>query len=180
MRVHPEGVTIPPDGKSQEQQPKWRQDFPIDIPQDEYISRRDFAKFMVLISSSFVAGQFWILFQNFFRRMRNQAPLLEIARVSDIPVSGFRIFEYPEKHNPCVLVRTADGEFSAYSQRCTHLSSPVIPEMAQAHFRCPCHEGYFDLRSGAPLAGPPRRALTRVRLERKGDRIYAAAVDQPV
>ena len=33
-----------PDGLPVEQQPKWRRDFPIDWPQDEYVSRRDLVK----------------------------------------------------------------------------------------------------------------------------------------
>src|SRR5205823_4088402 len=43
-----ESITVPPDGKPDDQQPAWRRDFPIDWPQDHYVSRRDFTKFMVL------------------------------------------------------------------------------------------------------------------------------------
>ena len=64
----PEQVTIPPDGRPLEQQPQWRQDFPIDWPQDHYVARRDFTKFMVLTSFAFVVGQCWIVFENWRRR----------------------------------------------------------------------------------------------------------------
>ena len=37
--------------------PKWRRDFPIDSPQDQYVARRDFMKFMVLTSLAFAVGQ---------------------------------------------------------------------------------------------------------------------------
>ena len=45
-----EHITIPPDGRPMDQQPAWRHDFPIDWPQDHYVERRDFMKFMVLTS----------------------------------------------------------------------------------------------------------------------------------
>ena len=47
---------LTPDGRPSDEQPKWRKDFPIDTAQDNYVARRDFTKFMVLISGSFVAA----------------------------------------------------------------------------------------------------------------------------
>ena len=49
-----------PDGRPAEDQPAWRDDFPIDWPQDQYVARREFTKFMVLTSLAFVAGQICI------------------------------------------------------------------------------------------------------------------------
>jgi Rieske Fe-S protein len=43
---------------------------------------------------------------------------------------------------------------------------------------CACHEGYFDLRSGRPIAGPPRRPLTLVHLEVMGGVVYATGVEE--
>ena len=43
-----------PDGRPHEEQPKWRRDFPLDVLQDNYVARRDFVKFMVLISGAFL------------------------------------------------------------------------------------------------------------------------------
>lgn len=100
-----EQITIPPDGKPEAEQPRWRRDFPIDWPQDNYIARRDFTKFLVLTSLAFVAGQFWILLQSFFRKRKENPPLYEIARVDEIPVGGSRVFNYPQEHAPCVLIR---------------------------------------------------------------------------
>jgi hypothetical protein len=75
----PEQVTRPPDGRPIEVQPAWRTDFPIDWPQDAYIERRDFMKFMVLTSAALVVGQFWIAGQNWWRRRRGE---LEMVRIS--------------------------------------------------------------------------------------------------
>ncbi|MGH7847372.1 MAG: ubiquinol-cytochrome c reductase iron-sulfur subunit [Candidatus Binatia bacterium] len=174
----PETVTVPPDGGLEAEQPRWRQDFPIDSPQDEYVARRDFTKFMVLTSFAFTVGQFWILAQNFFRRRKPRLPVNEIARVDHIPVGGALVFEYPQPHRPAVLVRLDEARFVAYDQKCTHLSCPVIPHVEQNRLHCPCHEGSFDLATGRPLAGPPRRPLPRITLHIRDGRIYAAGVEE--
>ena len=172
-----EQVTTAPDWRPMEEQPVWRTDFPIDWPQDHYVERRDFMKFMVLTSLAFTVGQFWILVQNWFRRRRGEAELVRLATVNELPVGATQTFTYPGEHDPCVLVRPSDGEFVAYSQRCTHLSCAVLPRVGEGVLWCPCHEGVFDLASGRPIAGPPRRPLSRVRLERHGDQIFAAGVE---
>lgn len=173
----PDRLTIAPDGLPDEAQPIWRRDFPIDWPQDQYVARRDFAKFMVLTSLSFVVGQFWILALNALRR-RKRLLAREVARIDEVPVGGALIFEYPNRHDPCVLVRLSDRGFVAYSQKCTHLSCPVIPRASEGRLHCPCHEGVFDLATGRPLQGPPRRPLARIKLQFRGDRIYAAGVEE--
>ena len=53
---HPETAPATPDGRPADEQPKWRQDFPIDWAQDEYVSRRDLVKFMVLTSTALAAS----------------------------------------------------------------------------------------------------------------------------
>lgn len=174
----PERLTVPPDGRPDSEQPRWRQDFPIDWPQDDYISRRDLTKFMVLTSLAFTVGQFWILLQSFFRGRRGAPPVREIARIEEIPVGGSLIFHYPERHTPCVLVRLDRGSFVAYEQSCTHLSCPVIPQPDAGRLRCPCHEGVFDLATGRPMAGPPRRPLPRVRLEIRDQKVYATGLEE--
>lgn len=173
-----EQITIAPDFAPAEAQPAWRQDFPVDWPQDLYVERRDFLKFMVLTSAAFTAGQAWIAAQNWYRRRRGQPPVQRIASIGDLPVAGSLVFTYPNEHEPCLLVRLTTSEFVAFSQKCTHLACAVIPRPAENSFYCPCHNGRFDLRTGTPTAGPPRRPLTRVVLERRGDAIYATGVEE--
>jgi hypothetical protein len=72
----PEMITRPPDGRPLHYQPQWRKDFPVDWPQDHYVARRDFAKFMVLTSLAFVVGQLWIGVQNTWRRRRGAPPIV--------------------------------------------------------------------------------------------------------
>ena len=88
------------------------------------------------------------------------------------------VFTYPDEHEPCLLVRVTTSEFVAFGQKCTHLSCAVIPRPNEGTFYCPCHEGRFDLRTGAPTAGPPRRPLTRIVLDIRGRDIYAVGVEE--
>jgi len=172
-----EQITIAPDGRPESDQPKWRQDFPIDWPQDNYVARRDFTKFLVLTSLAFTAGQFWIVIQNFFRARRGEALIRHIARVDEVPVGGYLTFVYPEEHDQCVLVRPDETRFIAFSRQCTHLSCSVVPEPDKSRLYCPCHEGGFDIATGNPIAGPPRRSLSRIKLDFKQGNIYATGVE---
>lgn len=173
-----EQITIAPDFAPAEAQPAWRQDFPIDWPQDIYVERRDFMKFMVLTSAAFTAGQLWIAVQNWYRHQSGQLPLRRIASVDELAVGGVVSFIYPAEHDQCLLVRLTTSEFVAFNQKCTHLSCAVVPRPQEGSFYCPCHEGRFDLKSGEPTAGPPRRPLTRVLLEIRGRDIFAVGVEE--
>ena len=173
-----EHVTIAPDFAPLDAQPAWRQDFPIDWPQDLYVERRDFMKFMVLTSAAFTIGQLWIGAQNWYRRRSGQPPVTRIASIDDLAVGAAMGFTYPDEHESCLLVRLGMTEFVAFGQECTHLSCAVIPRPAEGIFYCPCHEGRFDLRTGVPTAGPPRRPLTRVLLEMRGRDIFAIGVEE--
>lgn len=172
-----ETISLPPDGRPDHEQPAWRQDFPIDWPQDHYVERRDFVKFLTLTSFAFVVGQFWIAGQSWLRRRRLPPGARRIASAGELAVGGSLVFDYPAPHDSCVLVRMSDAEFVAFSQKCTHLSCAVIPRPDQGVFHCPCHEGVFELRSGRVLAGPPPRPLPRILLEVRGDDIYATGVE---
>lgn len=173
----PEQITTPPDGKPVEEQPKWRQDFPIDWPQDEYVSRRDLVKFMLLTSAAFVSGQLWIVLQNAFAGTGEPFSAQAIATVDELPVGGSKVFEYPEGSTPRLLVRLGREKFAAYDQQCTHLLCPVLPELKEGKLHCPCHEGWFDAETGRPLAGPPRRPLPRVTLDIREGNVYATGVE---
>lgn len=173
-----EHVTVAPDGRPMDEQPAWRADFPIDWPQDHYVERRDFMKFMVLTSLAFTVGQFWIAGQNWWWRRRGRPAMRKIASIEEVPVGGVVTFEYPGGDDPCVLIRTGPAALVAYDQRCTHLSCAVLPRVEQGIIHCPCHEGFFDLQSGRPIAGPPRRPLPRIRLETHGSDIYAVGVEE--
>jgi Rieske Fe-S protein len=173
----PEHITRPPDGRPVHCQPQWRQDFPIDWPQDHYVARRDFAKFMVLTSLAFVVGQVWIGLQNAWRKRRGEALIVRIGSLTSLPVGGTLAFRYPGPHDDCILIRKTADELLAYGQKCTHLSCAVIPKVKEGIILCPCHHGYFDLDTGRNIAGPPPRPLPRITLRVRGDDVFATGVE---
>ena len=172
----PDDVTRAPDGQPEDRQPAWRRDFPIDWPADQYVARRDFGRFLVLTSGAFVAGQAWIAAQHLIRAKRPAPARQRIAAPEDVPVGSAMVFTYPGPNDRCLLIRTDDRTFLAYSQLCTHLSCAVIPVVAEGVLKCPCHEGFFDLYTGRNIAGPPPRPLPKIQLEMAADGIYATGV----
>jgi Rieske Fe-S protein len=172
----PETISRPPDGRSLDQQPAWRQDFPIDWPQDHYVERRDFVKFLTLTSLAFAVGQLWIAGKSWLQS-GGLPPVKRIASTGDLAVGASLVFDYPEPHDSCILVRVSESEYVAFSQKCTHLSCAVIPRPEHGVFHCPCHEGSFELRTGKVIAGPPPRPLPRILLQVDDDAIFATGVE---
>lgn len=172
----PEDVTIAPDQRPAHEQPRWRRDFAIDWPEDDFVARRDFAKFLVLTSGAFVAGQAWIAAKSLLRKRRAAPPRMRIASLSALALGSSTMFAYPDADDPCLLIRTRDGKLLAYSQKCTHLSCAVIPELDRGIIRCPCHEGIFELSTGRNIAGPPPRPLPVIQLDVVGDDVFATGV----
>jgi menaquinol-cytochrome c reductase iron-sulfur subunit len=77
-----------------------------------------------------------------------------------------------------VWVYTDDGErFTVYNGRCTHLGCNYSLSEQEQVFRCPCHAGYFDLKTGAVLGGPPPRALDTLRTKVEDGVLYVAYQD---
>lgn len=176
MRHDPETGTIPPDGRPLAEQPRWRQDFPIDWSRDEYVSRRDFTRFLGLTSLAFVVGQGWILLQNAIRVRRGALPIMPIARTADLAVGSSMTFAYPDEGSHAILIRLAEDRFVAYDQQCTHLLCPVIAQPERDRLHCPCHNGNFDLETGRVLSGPPERPLPRIELSVRDGTVYATGV----
>src|SRR5512139_405723 len=173
-----EDVTRAPDERPMHEQPRWRRDFAVDWPEDNYVARRDFAKFLVLTSGAFVVGQAWIAAQSLIRSRRPPPGRMRIATLSALPLGSATMFAYPSAHDPCLLIRTRDDKLLAYSQKCTHLSCAVVPKLDEGILHCPCHEGVFDLATGRNIAGPPPRPLSTITLEVAGDDVYAIGVTE--
>jgi nitrite reductase/ring-hydroxylating ferredoxin subunit len=167
-----------PDGQPPHRQPRWRRDFPIDWSEDEYVSRRDLVKFMLLTSLAFVAGQLSLLARTLFGSEGPEPAPRRVAAAGELPVGGAKVFEFPEGSSPRLLVRLDETRFVAYDQLCTHLQCPVLPRLDHGALHCPCHNGWFDAATGRPTAGPPRRALTRISLEVRDDGVYATGLVQ--
>lgn len=73
-----------------------------------------------------------------------------------------------------VWIYTPDGEqFKVYNGRCTHLGCNYSLDNEKKIFRCPCHAGFFDVRTGAVLGGPPPRSLDTLQVKIESGVLYA-------
>jgi Rieske Fe-S protein len=154
----------------------WREEFSVHAAEERYVARRQFGKFLVLTSLGMFVGNLWILVKSLWRR-EETFPSQVVARLGDLPAGGAGVFQYPGPHDPCLLMRIADGSYVAYSQKCTHLSCAVFPSHDGKRLECPCHEGYFSAADGRVLQGPPPRPLPRILLEERRGELWAVGID---
>ncbi|MGE3274437.1 MAG: ubiquinol-cytochrome c reductase iron-sulfur subunit [Vicinamibacterales bacterium] len=173
----PDSRSANPDGRPADEQPKWRRDFPVNTGDDEYVSRRELVKFLVLTSGAFAVGQLWLLLKSVTKPEASASRAVAVATVDELQVGEAKTFEYPAGSSPRLLVRTGGASFVAYDQQCTHLLCPVVPDVARQRLHCPCHEGAFDLFTGRPIQGPPRRPLPRVVLEVRDGTVFATGLE---
>lgn len=152
--------------------PLWQDEFSVFTADERYVSRRQFTKFLTLTSFAMLAGNLWILVRSWFHE-EPVYPAQAVAALGEIPVGGVKTFNYPSEHDPCILVRTAEDAYVAYSQKCTHLSCAVYYDGERNRLECPCHKGFFSIADGSVLAGPPQRPLPRVELARNGGQLVA-------
>jgi nitrite reductase/ring-hydroxylating ferredoxin subunit len=155
----------------------WRDEFSIFQADERYVSRRQFSKFLTLTSLGMFVGNVWILARSWMYRAPAYVSKV-IGRAGEIPVGGVKIFEYPGPRDQCIMVRTAADTYVAYSQKCTHLSCAVYYSQAHNRLECPCHEGYFSIKDGSVIQGPPTRPLPRVVLDRRGDELIAIRMEE--
>jgi nitrite reductase/ring-hydroxylating ferredoxin subunit len=136
-------------------------------------TRRSFAKSFAISIGAILVGGLYALREWYHSR---PAAAQVIAQAGEIPVGGTKIFQYPTDVAPCILVRTGDASYVAYSRICTHNSCPVFYRPDENGLECRCHGGLFSIVDGAVLAGPPPRPLPRILLEVRGNDILAVGV----
>ena len=98
---------------------------------------------------------------------------VEIIRLDQLPQGESVTFNYPTDNDPALLVHTKAGDLVAYNSACTHLMCPVFYEKESETLLCPCHKGYFDLKNGHPISGPPQRELPLIEIEVINGVVYA-------
>jgi Rieske Fe-S protein len=148
--------------------PVWRDDFPFTAAGEEDVTRREFVRYLVLASGAFAAGSVGIAAWASLRKINTGAPRA-IVPLAEVPVNGSYLFRYPSGDDPAILVRLDSGDLHAFSQKCTHLGCVVYYSAATQEMECPCHEGYFDARTGDVISGPPQHPLGRIEVEVRDD-----------
>lgn len=156
-------------------EPLWKEEFSVHTADERYVTRRQLTKFLVLTSLGMFVGNLWILVRSILYKPP-AFPERGIAQTGEIPVEGVKLFTYPSTEDHCILVRTGENEYVAYSQKCTHLSCAVYYSKESSRLECPCHQGFFSIKDGSVLQGPPSRPLPRVVLEQRGQQLVAISM----
>ena len=137
-------------------------------------SRRDFLRMLVVVSGGLAVSTGAVAAGLFERRVASRHQAVKVA--PSLAPGDSLSFAYPAADNPAIAVALADGTPVAYSSVCTHLGCAVLWRRQEGRLACPCHEGAFDPRTGAVVAGPPPRPLPRITLEQRADGIYATGI----
>lgn len=154
------------------QEKHWKQDFPINRPEANQVTRRDFAKLLAFVSGGMVVGNGAIAARAAFADKEHDDTRHLVCSKGDIPVGGTKSFVLENSKIPYVLIHTEEGEFYAYEQKCTHLSCAVFYKPGTLKIECPCHNGWFDVKTGEVLQGPPPRPLKKLHVVVEGENIY--------
>jgi Rieske Fe-S protein len=88
--------------------------------------------------------------------------------VDELPVNGWKIFKFGTR--PGILIRKKEGEFIAFSAKCTHLDCIVQYKGENRMIWCACHNGHYDL-TGKNISGPPPRPLEVYKANILGDKV---------
>ena len=152
--------------------PMWKRDFPYESAGEDEVTRREFARFLVAGAGAMAAGNVGIAAWTQLRTINTGEPR-ELLALEDVAVGDTYLFRYPTDADPAILLRIADQEVVAFSQKCTHLGCVVYFEAEEDRWHCPCHEGNFEPRTGEVISGPPPRALGRIDVEIRDDTIWA-------
>ena len=149
-------------------QPVWKRDFPYEAASEEEVTRREFTRYLVLGAGTMAAANVGLAVWTQLRSINTGEPRAIIA-VGDVAIGDSYLFRYPTDRDPAVLVRLAEDDVVAFSQKCTHLGCVVYYQPEEGRWHCPCHEGNFDVSTGAVVSGPPTRPLGRIDVEIRND-----------
>jgi len=149
-------------------------DFPYDRDEEAQVTRREFCNFLGLTSAALFLGAGGFATKAALDARKSES--LSAARIDGAetlaPNSSLN-FSYPTERDSAILVRTSEGAYHAYGQKCTHLSCPVYYSRDHRRLECPCHDGAFDAATGNVLYGPPPRALDIIEVEVRNGQIWA-------
>jgi Rieske Fe-S protein len=156
--------------------PGWKRDFPYEAAAEEEVTRREFARYLVLGAGAMAVANVGLATWTQLRSINRGEPQA-IVPLDEVEVGGTYLFTYPAEEDPAVLLRIDDRTVVAFSQKCTHLGCVVYWDAEAELWHCPCHEGNFDGITGDVVSGPPPRPLGRIDVEVRDDgQIWALGV----
>lgn len=152
----------------------YQAEFPYEREEEAQVTRREFCNFLGLTSAALFVGATGFAAKAMIDAREAEAlPVYQIAKAETLAPNSSLNFSYPTERDSAILVRTTDGAYHAYGQKCTHLSCPVYYSRNHERLECPCHEGAFDPVTGNVLYGPPPRPLDEIALEIRDGEVWA-------
>ena len=149
-------------------------DFPYDREEEAQVTRREFCNFLGVTSAALFAGAAGFAGKAALDARQSETFIsVKIDGAEGMAPGTSLNFRYPSEKDSAILVRSLDGSYHAFGQRCTHLACPVYFDLGHQRLECPCHEGAFNATTGDVLYGPPPRPLDVVSVEVRGNEVWA-------
>jgi len=149
-------------------------EFPYEREEEAQVTRREFCNFLGLTSAALLVGAGGFAAKAALDARKSESYVAaRIAGAELLAPNSSLNFNYPSERDSAILIRSADGTYHAYGQKCTHLSCPVYYSRDQQRLECPCHEGAFDAATGNVLYGPPPRPLDEIAIELREGKVWA-------
>lgn len=156
----------------------WKRDFPYEAAAEDEVTRREFARYLVLGAGAMAVGNLGLAAWTQLRSINVGEPR-PIVALDELAVGDTYLFRYPTDSDPAVLLRASDTELVAFSQKCTHLGCVVYYQADNDRWHCPCHEGNFEATTGDVISGPPTRPLGRIEVEVRDREVWALGREEP-
>lgn len=149
-------------------------EFPYERDSEAQVTRREFCNFLFLTSSALFIGAAGFAGKAAYDAStpKTFSPAKIDGAMGIEPGTALN-FSYPATEDTAILIRSTDGSYSAFGQKCTHLSCPVFYSQESDRLECPCHNGAFSSKTGEVLYGPPPRPLDIIELETINGEIFA-------
>ncbi|WP_019155698.1 QcrA and Rieske domain-containing protein [Robertmurraya massiliosenegalensis] len=162
----------------------------IPFPEDNYthnihrnnerkLDRRGFMKTLVGAAGVFAVSSLpWgaVAAKELMGLSEKEYPHKKIVDIDKMGIGEAKDFKFPGEHDDAILIRLSENKYVAYNSACTHLQCPVFWAKEEGEMLCPCHHGKFDVETGNPTAGPPRRPLPTIEVKVENGAVYAVRV----
>jgi len=162
-----------------ENEPNWKKDFPIEKTKALHVSRREFAKFLGMLSAALALSNGGIVIKSLLFPKEGLKGEHFVCNVSEVAVGEMFQFKIEgTRVVPYILIRLEEDHWRAFEQKCTHLACAVRYRVDLNQIECPCHQGFFNVESGDVIAGPPPRRLPQLEVVVRNEKIYVKGKDE--
>ena len=137
--------------------PLWKRDFPYEAAAEDEVTRREFARYLVLGAGAMAAGNVGLAVWTQLRSDQHRRARDRSSPLADVAVGGTYLFRYPADDDPAdPRCASPTRDVVAFSQKCTHLGCVVYYEADEEPLALPVPRGQLR-RPHRRRASPARR-----------------------